>query len=246
MKFNRDNFYLGDSVKKNVLVSSDHGMMIVNRFDYNDKATGQGIWLLDHGNVSTIESQITFDLINIPNPIIIDVGANIGTYATWVAKAYPAGKIICFEPQRAVFQILCGNMALNNIENVYAFNYALGKENNVIKFNEPDYSKSNNYGSFSLLKNEIDITELKHQVDCYSLDNFLKKYNIDKIDFLKIDCEGMDFDVLYGAKNIIQHCKPKILIEYKTDWCDLQDEILSFLTPFKYEYFMQERNIIAR
>ena len=47
---------LGDKVHRNVLLSCDHGLMIVNRFDCNQEQVGHGQWLLDHGNTSTIEA----------------------------------------------------------------------------------------------------------------------------------------------------------------------------------------------
>ena len=60
---------------------------------------------------------------------ILDIGANIGTFTTWLSKAFPNGKIYSFEPQRAVFQMLSGNVAINNLYNVYTHNIALGEEN---------------------------------------------------------------------------------------------------------------------
>lgn len=246
MKFVTDSLPVNDILKKNVLVSCDHGLMIVNRFDCNQNKDGQGQWILDHGNVGTVEAHLTFENIKIADPVILDVGANIGTYATWIAKAYPKAKIYCFEPQRIVFQMLCGNLAINNIENVYAYNYAFGNKNSIIEFNEPDYGSLNNFGSFSLIQKSVNTTANKYQVDLYTLDNFVKKYNLSQVDFIKIDCEGMDLQILEGALNVIKEFKPNILIEYKTDWSDLKDDIIVFLNQFKYEYLIEDRNILAR
>lgn len=244
--FTTNTLTIGDSPKRNVLVACDHGIMIVNRFDSNDKGVGQGQWIMDHGNASTVEAFHTIELLKSTTPIIFDIGANIGTYATWVAKKYPFGKIYCFEPQRLVFQMLCGNLALNNFDNVYAYNYGLSDSNNIIEISEPNYNILNNFGSFSLVDNSITRTDNTYQVQLYTLDNFISMYKIPNVDFLKIDCEGMDYNVLVGATNTIKKFKPKILIEYKTDWSDDKDKIITFLNQFNYDYIFQERNIIAR
>lgn len=244
--FTTNTITINDSKKRNVLVACDHGLMIVNRFDTNEKGVGQGQWILDHGNASTVEAFNTYESINKPNPIIFDIGANIGTYSTWLAKMYPQGKIYCFEPQRLVFQILCGNLALNNIDNVYAYNYGLADSDNLIEISEPDYNKPDNFGSYSLIDNKMSSTQNKCKVNIYKLDNFVSKYNIPYIDFLKIDCEGMDFAVLLGSVETIRKFKPIILIEYKTDWSDDKDKIINFLQQYNYEYTFDERNILAR
>ena len=134
-------FVLGDRKLQNVLVSSDHGMMIVNRFDRGPDEVSVGSHILDHGNNNTVEADTAIKVLaNVDNPIIFDVGANIGTFATWVAMWTKTknGRVYCFEPQRQVFQMLCGNMALNNITNVYAYEIALGRQNKMIEMPEVD------------------------------------------------------------------------------------------------------------
>ena len=112
-------FDIDDKVRRNVLVQTDHGIMIVNRFDCNQEKVGQGQWLLDHGSVGSVEAWHCIRVLgHIANPVIIDIGANIGNFTTWMAKAYPQGRIYAIEPQRPVFQILTGNMAINNFYNI--------------------------------------------------------------------------------------------------------------------------------
>ena len=49
---------------------------------------------------------------------VVEVGANIGMHAVPIAKAIASGRLICFEPQRVIFQQLCCNLSLNNLTNV--------------------------------------------------------------------------------------------------------------------------------
>jgi FkbM family methyltransferase len=245
MRFDSNAFRITDKIRKNILVSTDQGMFIVNRFDKNKNNDGQGIWLLDHGNVSTVEAQLTFNLLNTLQPIVIDVGANIGTYTSWVAMNYPQGTIYSLEPQRLVFQMLCGNLAINNFENVFAYNLALGNEDRYIEISEPDYSIADNFGSYSLLSNFNNLSGKKSKVEMLKLDTFVNRFNIPKLDLLKIDCEGMDFTVLLGAEQTIKNFMPCIIVEYFNDVLNQKKEILDFLNNFNYNIKEFQHNIIA-
>ena len=209
-------FGVTDKVRRNVLVSSDHGIMIVNRFDCNHQQVGHGQWLLDHGSVSTIEANETYKcLMHVESPVILDIGANIGTYTTWMAKLFPTSKIYSFEAQRLVFQMLCGNLAINNFDNCYTYNMAVGKTNGFMIVSEPNYYSNEDFGIFSLIEEKIkEKSGNVYNIPLITIDSFVETYNIDKVDFMKIDVEGMDLDVLQGATNTISKYKPYIFIEH--------------------------------
>ena len=246
-------FTVGDRVRPNVLINCDHGMFIVNRFDYvvsqSGEKVGQGQWLLDHGNASTVEANMTLSLIkDLESPVIFDVGANIGTYSSWIAKLLPNSKIYAFEPQRLVFQMFCGNMSVNNFENVYAYNQAVSDVAGQLTFTEPDYTSNNNFGSFSLVE---DLTPAKSKysstVDVITIDQFVEKYQIPRVDFIKIDVEGMDLLVLGGAKKTIQSYQPGILVEYSNDQNNYKDQIIEKLSELgSYEFYVEGNNLLAR
>jgi FkbM family methyltransferase len=222
--------------------------MIINRFDSNEINVGHGQLLLDHGNCSTIEASICYSSIqHVNNPVIFDIGANIGTFTTWIAKTFKSGKIYCFEPQRSVFQILCGNAAINNLYNVYAYNIALGNENKRIKITEPNYFHNADFGTFSLVEDVIpekSSDELTIQVN--TLDWFVDYYNVEKVDFLKIDVEGMDLDVLLGALNTIEKFTPVIFIEHNNYRRTVIEEIKELLDKFNYQYETYENNLLCK
>jgi FkbM family methyltransferase len=211
-------FNIGDSIKRNVLVSCDHGLFVVNRFDHTH--TGISGFLLDHGNNNTVEADITIQsLKDIENPVIFDIGANIGTYTSWVANwsANKNGTVYSFEPQRIIFQMLCANMSINNIFNVHTYEMGLGSKKEKIKINEADYSLLGSFGSFSLNKQntpEYKKTDKQQTIKIDTLDNFVKEHDIQKVDFIKIDAEGMDLDIIEGGILTIKKYKPKLLVEY--------------------------------
>lgn len=242
---------VGDKIRPNILVSCDHGSFIVNRFDYtisdSGEKVGQGQWLLDHGNVSTVEAQLTLDrLNNIENPVILDIGANIGTYCSWIAKFRPDALIYAFEPQRLIFQMLCGNMSLNNYFNVYIYNMGISNVNGTIEVQELDNTVINNYGGYRLKQDIIpDKSRFSNIVDLTTVDYFVEKHKLSKVDFLKIDVEGMDIEVLEGARNTISKYRPSMLIEYDNCIDNLKDEIMKELEPYNYSYSVHMNNLLA-
>ena len=240
-------FNIGDKVHRNVLLSCDHGLMIVNRFDCNQEQVGHGQWLLDHGNTSTIEAYNCYNAIkDLSEPVVIDIGANIGTFTTWMAKAFPKGKIHSFEPQRAVFQMLSGNAAINNLYNVYTYNMGLGKENTMVEFEEPNYFEKNDFGTFSLVQDIItEKTNNKIVVQINTLDWFVECYKIPKVHLLKVDVEGMDLDVLIGGSKTIKKHLPIIFIEHCDNRKTILDDIKEFLNQYEYNYEIIGNNVLC-
>lgn len=240
-------FNVRDKVRRNVLVSSDQGLMIVNRFDCNHEQVGHGQWLLDHGSVSSIEANETYQCLkHLETPVIFDVGANIGTYTTWIAQLFPRGKVYCFEPQRLVFQMLCGNLAINNFDNCYAYNMALGNVDSILEFEEPDYYQKEDFGTFSLIEDKIKTrSEYRHTVNLLTLDSFTTHYKVDKVDFIKIDVEGMDLDVLKGGKKTLETHRPSIFIEHSDNRKSILNDIVEYLGINNYTYKVIGNNLLA-
>jgi FkbM family methyltransferase len=221
--------------------------MIVNRFDCNQEKVGHGQWLLDHGNTSTIEAYNCYNAIkDLSEPVVFDIGANIGTFTTWMAKAFPKGKIYAFEPQRVVFQMLSGNAAINNLYNVYTYNIGLGRENTTVEFEEPNYFEKNDFGTFSLVEDIItEKTNNKVTVHITTLDWFFECYKVPKVHLLKIDVEGMDLDVLVGGTNTIKKHLPVIFIEHCDNRKTILEEIKKFLNQFEYNFSVIGNNVLC-
>jgi FkbM family methyltransferase len=241
-------FNISDKPRRNVLVNTDHGLMIINRFDCDENQVGHGQWLLDHGNVSTVEAHNCYSVLkDIPNPVIFDIGANIGTFTTWMSNAFPTGKIYAFEPQRSVFQMLCGNISINNLYNVYTHNLALGKENYYVEFDEPNYFAKNDYGTFSLVETIIEkTTQEKIIVQVQTLDSFIETHKIKSVNLLKIDVEGMDMDVLLGASQTIRKFHPYIFIEHNDNRKSILNEIQTHLKKYGYSFEVIGNNLLAK
>lgn len=91
-------------------------------------------------------------LDGLQHPIVIDAGANIGSFSIPIAQTLTRqkGKVYCFEPQRIVFQQLCANAFVNRLDNIYTYNIALGDYEGQINVPELDFSTSTNIGAVAL------------------------------------------------------------------------------------------------
>lgn len=185
-----------------------------------------------------------FLIETIPQPLVLDIGANIGAYCVPLAKeiGLRGGSIIAYEPQRIVFYQLCGNIFVNSLDNIYALNRALGDESGVVEIPENNYSTSENIGAFSISKEfrqrngvEASMQDKTQLIPICKLDdeNFNKE-----IDLIKIDVEGSELQVLRGATKLLKiNNFPPILFEaWSFEWfATSKIELLEFLKNLGYE-----------
>lgn len=171
--------------------------------------------------------------------VVIEVGSNIGLHTVALAKYVPDGKVICFEPQRVIFQTLCGNLSLNNLTNAYAYQMGVSDVSGEMMIETAEYSQLWNYGAFSLdrgfsTENEFKGSTQKECIEVISLDEFATKYSLSRVDLLKIDAEGFDVQVLDGAAALIAKFRPFIFIEIQHDNAD---EIIAKMRSLGYRPF---------
>ncbi len=190
--------------------------------------------------------------------IVIDVGAHIGPYTLKTSKRVGLnGKVIAIEADPANFDILNRNVQLNKLTNVIALNYAAYSKEDKIRLyllqEESSWTKYNTVNT-DRAGNEKNFVEVKAN----TLDYLLQANGIkhEQVNWIKIDVEGAEFDVLKGAKNILSKSKDiSLLIEIHnltTNNTTLYEPIKEFLNSynFKIEYenivYTGERHIIAR
>lgn len=131
---------------------------------------------------------------------VFDVGANIGAWTIQVKKLFPNTLLYSFEPIPSTFNLLSTNTS--NLDEVKIFNLALSNEKSQInmKFYENNSIFSSIYQS-SLVTDEFQNV----QVDCVRGDEFCNENQIELIDFLKIDTEGNEFQILLGFQEMIKN-----------------------------------------
>jgi len=170
-----------------------------------------------YGEWSDIEVRL-FKRLLTPGSNIVEVGANLGLHTVPLATIAKQGKVVCFEPQRIIFQILCANVAFNNLINVSAHQTAVSDADGSIIIDSSDYEQPWNYGSFSLAEGlsaegEFPGVVLRESVQTITLDTFPPVRDLASLDLLKIDAEGHETAVLRGAAKVIAARQPIIFVE---------------------------------
>ncbi len=140
---------------------------------------------------------------------ILEVGAHIGTHT--VPLAALCKQLYCFEPQPLPFQALVGNLLINNISNVLPYPAVVGASEGWIKLQPTDFQQINNSGAYDV-KNHLD-DQGGISTAMIKLDDFWQRAGQPKVDFMKVDVEGMEEEVLRGAEQILAACRPPMLLE---------------------------------
>jgi FkbM family methyltransferase len=195
--------------------------------------------------------------------IVVDVGAHIGRYTIIASKRVGAnGKVIAIEAHPGNYEMLNRNIKLNGLTNVTTLNYAVYSKESKIKLYVPDeefgYTMHHSI-MFSYLSPKYSLKGKENEkfieVNANTLDNLLQKNGISReVNWIKIDVEGAEFEVLKGATEILSNSKDIcLLIEVHNPYdTNHYKQIIDFLKHYNFKiqfekiYDNAERHIIAR
>ena len=143
---------------------------------------------------------------------VFDIGAHLGKYTKLFSLLVgDKGKVCAFEPAESSFKKLAASLKKLNCTNVTLINKAVYSQNCTVVINEfpEEYSSWNSLGR-PKMENPTDPkrpvpVEKSVEVQAVTLDSFCQQNNIRKIDYLKLDVEGAELDVLKGAVNLLQN-----------------------------------------
>lgn len=141
-----------------------------------------------------------------PTDVVVDIGANMGMFALWAAPQAHQGRVICVEPT-TVFNYLDMNMALNNLTNVERLNAAIGEDNTELEFvYYPGQTALNHRVGLRPGIGDRLWTKLQQWIrgftphtlkaPCISLERLLDERKVSRVSYLKIDCEGGEYEIL--------------------------------------------------
>jgi FkbM family methyltransferase len=141
------------------------------------------------------------------NDVVIDIGAQLGLLTKLFSDLTGTnGRVHCFEPTPSTFKLLNESIALNNLFNVTSNQTAVcditGMANILISSIKADAGNT--------LSKDDSVNRKGVLTEAVSIDDYLKKKEIPKIDFVKIDAEGAEFLVLKGMKNALENSRPII------------------------------------
>lgn len=148
-----------------------------------------------------------YDAFLKPRMVVFDVGANVGLHALFFSKRVGgAGKVYAFEPSEKTFERLALHIKDNDLLNVEALHCALGATAGRVEVVENAEDTSRTFVQTIGLDSPN-----PGSVEVLTLDAFAQARNIQHIDFLKIDAEGFEGEILAGAKELLARKTIKIM-----------------------------------
>ena len=196
------------------------------------------------------QSQIINLLINKAAGIstFIDIGANTATISIRLSKIYNDNiKIYSFEPIPNTYKLAASNIVLNNISNISLYNLGIGDCESKIIFHTFKGQSSCATAISNRTPHDKNCKMNSLTVNCTTLDSFVYKNNISRVDLMKIDVEGYELNVLKGAINVINKDGPTFLYEYNecavaAGWTYKNVEDIIASSGRKYKYSVLQHN----
>ena len=143
--------------------------------------------------------------------VVLDLGAHIGLFSTIAGKLVGSnGKVFAIEPAPSTWNVLTNTISINDFENIVVpVNQAMGKEVGTITFyvSENEVDNSNSLVSY---KKDRKINGIEVSVN--TIDNFVNENKLLKVDFIKIDVEGAEYDALRGGVNVFRTLRPNFIL----------------------------------
>lgn len=175
-------------------------------------------------------------------PIILDIGANIGAISLNLAKTFPQAKVYAFEPTFYAWEKLNRNLHLNpaissRITPIQSF---VGE----ISSQQSDFVAFSSWPIDTLKsaenKHEVHLGEVKDATpNQISVDDFVKLQRLNKVDLIKIDTDGYELNVLKGSLKTLNNFRPIVIFEYGNYLLEERGidpaEYFSLLTSLDYE-----------
>ena len=184
-------FTMGETLKKSIIIKNSYGLFYCRKKTFD-------MHIISDSYEFKVRNLI--EKISKKSKIIIDVGANIGKYSILASKSNPNSKVFAIEPEQENFDVLNKNKQLNKSNNIEIIKIALNNKKGKVKL----YKAEINKGGHSLKSNsknfDFEMVEGKKFDDVFS-------GKVKEIDLLKIDAEGVEFEILEGAKNFLKNKK---------------------------------------
>ena len=218
--------YFGLIKKEYVWFNTKSGIKIKIRSNSTDLDTFSLIWLLKeydkHG--FTIGQ----------NDIIIDIGAHIGIFSLYASQFCTHGKILCYEPSEN-YELLQYNISQNQIKNIFPNNCAISNSNGTVTL----YINSDNTAH-----SIFDRTSKSVKVQSKTLQTIFDNNKLEICDYLKLDCEGAEYEIIESLPDKYFNKIKQIYIEYhfSDSKHDLLDNMIKKLEELSFSIIKEPLN----
>ena len=192
---------------------------------------GRGIGADIEKNFEVVSCTRALDLFGIKNPVVFDIGANVGLWSHTFLEHRPSARIYAFEPSAVAREVLVERFKCDNRVTIVPI--ALGKKSGKANL----FSDSPGSGLGSLKKRRLDHfgIEMKEieEVNVMTLDEWAKR---DKIypHLIKVDVEGFELDVFEGASQTLQKC---LAVQFEFGGCNIDTR--TYFQDFFYFFTMR-------
>ena len=142
-----------------------------------------------------------------PEDVVVDIGAHIGVFAVYAARHAPRGQVYAYEPFPGNYRLLAINKSLNRLDNLHVFNLAVSARTGesdffAVESNPALNSLSGAYGGERI------------SVRTVSIEDVVRDNRIEAVDYLKIDAEGAEYDILMNCSGALLRRIKRIFLEY--------------------------------
>ena len=175
------------------------------------------------------------------NPVVFDVGANMGKWTKIILSLNSSAVVHAFEPTPTIFEQLSQQQFPPQ---VHLNHLGLGDKKTILPFYEYDAHTHNSFHQSHIqpYQRVVDV-----QID--TLNNYCSQMGIDNIRYLKIDTEGNDYFVLLGAKSLLEQEKIDVIqFEYGSKYIDARvflKDVFTFIEPLNYSiYKIMQKNLL--
>jgi len=181
-----------------------------------------------------------------PGAVIIDIGAHIGLFSVIASQVTgKGGKVYAFEPAPSTYELLQKTLAINHTDPVIeTFQKAVGRETGKITFFISD-DKADNSNSLVDYKDDRRLHGI--DIDVISIDAFVKEKKINRLDFIKIDVEGAEYDTLRGAVETMNDLKPVCIVAIHPEPIkakgDRLEDIYDFIVSRQYRIMLNKKDL---
>ena len=210
----------------NCLGTTPYGQVIYNR---HDQIVGRSI--ASYEEYADHETGVLHQIVQ-PGWHVVEVGANIGAHTLYLAqRTGPDGAVFAFEPQRLVFQMLCGNLALNSITNTFCWNMAAGSGPGELTLPPVDFSQPRDLNSLAPSSDgggEV--------VPVVTIDSF----QLSRCEFMRVHSPGRSADVIEGARETLSRCQPALYFECGTEEDHTDAGLIGLLDELGYDMYWHE------